>query len=72
MADNDVETLPVSLRPEGIGHTHHTIEIDQGNNVVLLDIGIDGEKRDAGSLKLAEDNHVSSASGKLELDIFRC
>jgi hypothetical protein len=39
-------------------HSHHVREIDQGNNAVLLDIGVDDEKGDAGSLKLAKDRHV--------------
>jgi hypothetical protein len=41
-------------------HPHHVREIDQGNNAVLLDIGVDDEKGDAGSLKLAKDRHVCS------------
>ncbi len=37
---------------------HHVLEIDQGNNAVLLDIGVDGDNDDAGSIKLAKDHHV--------------
>lgn len=39
-------------------HSHHVREIDQGNNAVLLDIGVDDEKGDAGTLKLAKNRHV--------------
>ena len=54
--------------PEGT-HFHHVGEIDQGNNAVLLDIGVDDEKGDAGSLKLAKDRHVSRLNS---LDIPTC
>lgn len=72
MTDKEVETHPVSVQHEDIGDAHHTIEIYRENNAVLLDIRVDGEKGDAGSLKLAKDNHVRSVSRKLDLDIVRC
>lgn len=59
MADTKAQNLHVeeTEKPEGI-QSHHQWEIDQGNNAVLLDIGVDDEKGDAGSLKLAKDRHV--------------
>jgi hypothetical protein len=62
MADTKAESLQVEERPEATHYPHHTLEIDQGNNAVLLDIRVDDEKGDAGSLKLAKDNHVRSVS----------
>ena len=55
MTDAKAHSLHVE---SDIVHSHHQREIDQGNNAVLLDIGIDDEKGDAGSLKLAKDRHV--------------
>lgn len=57
MTDAKAQTL--HIENEAV-HSHHALEIDQGNNAVLLDIGVDDEKGDAGSLKLAKDGHVCS------------
>ena len=55
MTDAKANSLHVE---NDVVHSHHVREIDQGNNAVLLDIGVDDEKGDAGSLKLAKDRHV--------------
>ncbi|KAH8654545.1 major facilitator superfamily domain-containing protein [Tricladium varicosporioides] len=59
MADiKSKETQIEETQTNSHAHPHHVLEIDQGNNAVLLDINVDGEKGDAGSIKLAKDNHT--------------
>lgn len=60
MSNTTMESISAALPPEIAGLPPRTIQIDQGNNAVLLDIRGDNEKGDAGSLKLAKDNHVCS------------
>lgn len=55
MADAKADSLHIE---NGVVHSRHVQEIDQGNAAVLLDIRVDDEKGDAGSLKLAKDKHV--------------
>lgn len=71
MSNTTVESLsPVpSPETESAGLAQLTIQIDQGNNAVLLDIRGDNEKGDGGSLKLAKDNHVCSALGNPDLHL---
>ncbi|KAH8819778.1 hypothetical protein F5884DRAFT_25951 [Xylogone sp. PMI_703] len=45
--------------PNAAVHVPHHIRIDQGNEALVLDVGLaGGEKGDAGSLKLAKNGHT--------------
>jgi MFS family permease len=55
---SQVEDLETSFQHDEPPH-HRNLAIDQGNEAVLLDVGLaGGEKGDAGSLKLAKNGHT--------------
>jgi hypothetical protein len=63
MSDTKTQSLRVEdTKIPGDIHSHHVHQIDQGNNAVLLDIGIGDEKGDTSSIKLAKDGHVRNRS----------